>query len=90
MVIFQDSHRFELTVEAHDARWVARLHEWVPGRLQPTLHVWREFASHQDAVEALGRKWARLFPEDEPLQWREPQPPDPPPPLKRRRSPSAS
>jgi hypothetical protein len=72
MVIFHEARRFELTVEKHDEEWVARLHECVPGRLLPTLHVLRAFETRLQAIEALRRKWHVLFPEEVPLVWREP------------------
>ncbi len=71
MVIFHDDRRFELTAEAHYDTWVARLWEWVPGRLWPNLHLLRAFATRQEAIDALRRKWRVLFPDAEPLEWRE-------------------
>ncbi len=88
MVIFQDSHRFELTVEAGDGDWVARLYEWVPGRLQSTVHLLRSFEARADAIEALGRKWQILFPQAEPLDWREAVIQSSPPPSRSRRRPT--
>jgi hypothetical protein len=72
MVIFHDSRRFELTVAAHYDEWVARLEECVPGRLIPTQHLLRAFDTRQEAITALVRKWHLLFPDAEPLVWREP------------------
>jgi hypothetical protein len=72
MVIFHEARRFELTVEKHGEEWVARLYECVPGRLFPTLHMLRAFATRPQAIEALRRKWRVLFPEEAPLVWREP------------------
>jgi hypothetical protein len=72
MVIFHDLQRFELTVDAHDDEWVARLVEWVPGRLLPTQHLLRAFDTRQEAITALVRKWRVLFPDAAPLIWREP------------------
>ena len=72
MIMFRDTHRFELTVEPHYDTWVARLQEWVPGRLRPTPHLLRSFDTRQDAIDALLRKWRVLFPDAEPLTWREP------------------
>ena len=79
MVIFQDARRYELTVEAHYGTWVARLQGWVPGRLWPTLYLLRDFSTRQEAIDALIRKWHTLFPEAEPLIWREPSRPPMPP-----------
>ena len=91
MVIFQNTHRFELTVEANDDEWVARLQEWVPGRLPLTCHLLRRFDTRAEAIEALRRKWRILCPEAEPLEWRDPVVPAPPPQLhSRRRSTSSS
>lgn len=72
MVIFHEARRFELTVEKHDEEWVARLYEFVPGRLLSTLHLIRAFETRPQAIEALRRKWHVLFPEEAPLVWREP------------------
>ena len=72
MVIFCEARRFELTIEGHGEAWVARLYEFVPGRLFPTLHVMRTFDTRPQAIEALRRKWHVLFPEEAPLVWREP------------------
>ena len=72
MVVFHESRRFELTVTAHYEEWVARLLECVPGRLLPTQHLLRAFDTRQEAINALLRKWRVLFPDAEPLLWREP------------------
>lgn len=71
MVIIEDNHRFELSVEESYGEWVATLREYVPGRLYPTVHVLRAFANRASAIEALCRKWRVLFPEQAPLVWRE-------------------
>ncbi len=85
MVVLHDSRRFELTVVAEDEVWVARLNEWVPGRLWPTKHVLRAFESHDDAIDALARKWRILFPDGPALEWREPTVRQPPQLPRRRR-----
>jgi hypothetical protein len=87
MVIFHDSRRFELTVDTHDDEWVAHLLEFVPGRLLPTQHVLRSFATRQEAIEALVRKWHVLFPAEAPLVWREPMDVQLQRPVKKRRRP---
>jgi hypothetical protein len=89
MIIFHETHRFELTVEPHYDAWVARLQEWAPGRLRPTPHLLRNFNTRQDAVDALLRKWRVLFPDEEPLTWREPVVTSNRPPSHRRRHPSS-
>jgi hypothetical protein len=71
MVIIKDKHRFELSVNESYGEWVAELSEYVPGRLYPTVHVLRAFASRESAIESLRRKWGVLFPELNPLGWRE-------------------
>lgn len=71
MVVLRDARRFELTVMREDDTWVARLHEWVPGRLRPTTHVLRALDSRQQAIDALLHKWRILFPDEPPLEWRE-------------------
>lgn len=72
MVIFKDTHRFEITVNDVAGEWRATLREFIPGRLYPTEHLLRSFASRQAAIEALVRKWQVLFPEEAPLAWHEP------------------
>ena len=90
MIIFHDTHRFELTVEPHDDdTWTARLQEWVPGRLRPTPHLLRSFDTRQDAIDALLRKWRVLFPDHELLTWREPVVKSSRPPARRRRRPAS-
>jgi hypothetical protein len=71
MVVYRDARRFELTVIYEEDVWVARLNEWVPGRLWPTRHVLRAFAAHQQAIDALVRKWHILFPDEPELVWRD-------------------
>jgi hypothetical protein len=71
MVVLRDTRRFELTVVSEKGVWVARLNEWVPGRLWPTRHVLRDFDSRQEAIDALVRKWRILFPDEPELEWRE-------------------
>jgi hypothetical protein len=85
MVIFQDDRRLELTVEACDDTWCATFLGFVSGRLVSTLYLHGTFATRQDAIDALVRKWCLLFPEASPLVWH--APPIPPPssrPLKPR------
>jgi hypothetical protein len=77
MVILKDTRRFELTVDAHYGEWVAKLQEFVPGRLFPTQHLLRAFDTRQAAIDALAHKWRVLFPDDAPLVWHDP-PPIPP------------
>lgn len=85
MVVLRDTRRFELTVVWQEDVWIARLQEWVPGRLRPTQHVLRAFASRQEAIDALVRKWRLLFPDESELQWREPNIRQQPQLLRRRR-----
>ena len=53
MIIFRDTRRFELTLEDHDGTWVAKLQAFVPGRLYPTSYLLRQFATRQEAIDAL-------------------------------------
>ena len=88
MVVFRDTRRFELTVARKSDVWIARLHEWVPGRLQPTPHIVREFETRQEAVDALSRKWRVLFPDEPELAWRDAVIQQPPQLPRRRRRPT--
>lgn len=72
MVLFKDRRRFELTVDEFEGEWRAALREFVPGRLYPTQHLLRTFATRQAAITALGRKWRLLFPDDAALAWHDP------------------
>lgn len=72
MVIIKDKHRFELSVDESYGEWLATLREYVPGRLYPTVHVLSSFVSRESAIESLRRKWRVLFPEQSPLDWRDP------------------
>jgi hypothetical protein len=67
MVIVQDTRRFEATVDELYGEWLAKLEEHVPGRLLPTSHLLRTFATRQDAIAAVVRKWRVLFPGAPPL-----------------------
>ena len=72
MVIVRDTRRFELTLEDHNGVWVAKLQAFVPGRLYPTSYLLRQFATRQEAIEALARKWHILFPDEAALVWHDP------------------
>jgi hypothetical protein len=72
MVIFQGVRRFEITVSEDDGEWCVKFCEYVPGRYVPTLHLLRRCASRHAAVEAAGRKWRLLFPDEAALVWHEP------------------
>jgi hypothetical protein len=72
MVIIQDKHRFELSVNEFYGEWLAVLREYIPGRFYPTVHVLRTLPSRETAIASLCRKWRVLFPEQSPLVWREP------------------
>ncbi len=69
MVIFRDSRRFELTLEDHNGTWSAKLQAFVPGRLYPTSYLLQRFATRQEAIDALVRKWHVLFPDEAALEW---------------------
>ena len=85
MVIFQGERRFELTIEEAYGAWVARFLGYMQGRLIPTPYLLRTFATRQEAIAALERKWRLLFPDAAALVWREPSLPP-----ARRQSPSRS
>jgi hypothetical protein len=73
MVIVRDTRRFELTLEEHhDGTWVAKLQAFVPGRLYPTSYLQQQFATRQEAIAALVRKWHVLFPDEATLVWHDP------------------
>ncbi len=72
MVIFRDTRRFELTITEYDGYWLAKLQAFVPGRLYPISYLMREVSTREAAMTALIRVWQRLFPAEEPLQWRDP------------------
>jgi hypothetical protein len=72
MVIEKGSRRFEMTVDEDDGEWVVKCYEYVSGRLLPTLHLLRRCTSQQAAIDAVVRKWGRLFPDEAALVWREP------------------
>ena len=75
MVIVRDTRRFEVTVDEQYGEWVAKLQECVAGRLSPTLHLLRTFATRQEAINALVRKWQVLFPDGPSLVWHDPPTP---------------
>jgi len=87
MVIFRDTRRFELTIEDHDDTWVAKLQAFVPDRLYPTSYLLQSFATRQQAIAALVRKWHTLFPDEAALVWHDPVPLSPPSQPRRPRRP---
>lgn len=72
MVIFQGNRRFELTIEEAYEAWVARFLGYMQGHLVPTQYLLRTFATRQEAIAALERKWRLLLPDTAALVWREP------------------
>ena len=78
MIIFRDTRRFELTLEDHNGTWVTKLQAFVPGRLYPTSYLLQQFATRQEAIDALVRKWHILFPDEASLVWHDPVPMSPP------------
>jgi hypothetical protein len=72
MVILKGPRRFEMTVDEDDGEWEVKCYEYVLGRLLPTLHLLRRCMSRQAAIDAVVRKWGRLFPDEAALVWREP------------------
>lgn len=72
MILLRDTHRYELTIEAFGDVWVAKIFGFVPGRLMPTLYLLQQYDTRQEAIAALLRKWRLLFPDEDPLAWREP------------------
>ena len=87
MVLFRDTRRFEITVEEHYSLWVAKLQAFVPDRLYPTLYLLHQCATRQAAIEALQRKWRRLFPDEDAFVWHDPVPLASPSPSYRPRHP---
>ncbi|MGE3537638.1 MAG: hypothetical protein AB7N91_09395 [Candidatus Tectimicrobiota bacterium] len=73
MVIFRDTHRFEMTITAQGNAWLVKMLAFVPDRLYPTVYLMREVSTREEAILAMRRAWQRMFPEDEPLSWRDPE-----------------
>jgi len=72
MIVVRDTQRYEFTVEAFGDVWVAKMFGFVPGRLMPTHYLLRQCDSREQAIAAIRRKWHMLFPDEQPLVWREP------------------
>ena len=72
MVLLRDTRRFEITVEEQAGLWVAKLQAFVPDRLYPTLYLLQTWATQQEAIAALRRKWHILFPDEDALTWHDP------------------
>ena len=87
MVIFRDTRRFELTLEDYHGTWVAKLQAFVPDRLYPTSYLLQQFATRQEAIAALVRKWHTLFPDEAALVWHDPVTASSPNPPRRPRRP---
>jgi hypothetical protein len=74
MVLFRDTRRFEITIEEQAGLWVAKLQAFVPDRLYSTLYLLQTWATRQEAIEAVTRKWRILFPDEEAFTWHDPVP----------------
>jgi hypothetical protein len=74
MVLFRDTRRFEITIEEQTGLWVAKLQAFIPDRLYPTLYLLQTWATRQEAIEAVQRKWRILFPDEEAFTWHDPAP----------------
>jgi hypothetical protein len=72
MVLFRDTRRFEITIEEQAGLWVAKLQAFVPDRLYSTLYLLQTWATRQEAIEAVTRKWRILFPDEEAFTWHDP------------------
>jgi hypothetical protein len=74
MVLLRDTRRFEITIEEQTGLWVAKLQAFVPDRLYPTLYLLQTWATRQEAIAAVTRKWRILFPDEETFTWHDPVP----------------
>ena len=74
MVLLRDTRRFEITIEERTGQWVAKLQAFVPDRLYPTVYLLQTWATRQEAIAAVQRKWHILFPDEEVFTWHDPGP----------------
>ena len=71
MVICKEESEFDVSIREVDGEWEGHIIEHNVGRLTPTLHLRHSWISAEAAIEGIRRRWQRLFPDEEPPDFRE-------------------
>ena len=71
MVICKEESEFDVSIREVDGEWEGHIIEHNVGRLTPTLHLRHSWTSAEAAIEGIRRRWQRLFPDEEPPDFRE-------------------
>lgn len=71
MVIVKGESEFDVSIRAVEGEWEGHIIEHNIGRLIPTLHLRHSWISAEAALEGIRRRWQRLFPDDEPPDFRD-------------------
>jgi hypothetical protein len=71
MVIIKGESEFDVSIRAVDGEWEGQIIEYNIGRLTPTLHLRHSWTSAEAACAGLRRRWQRLFPDEEPPDFRD-------------------
>jgi hypothetical protein len=71
MVIVKGESEFDVSVREVDGEWEGQIIEYNIGRLTPTLHLRHRWTSTEAALAGLRRRWQRLFPDEDPPDFRE-------------------
>jgi hypothetical protein len=72
MLISKGDSEFEISIRATDeGEWEGRIIEYNLSRVLPTPHLHHSWTSLEAALAGVTRRWQRLFPEEEPPDFRD-------------------
>ncbi len=72
MLLAKGNSEFEICICATDeGEWEGRIVEYNISRVTPTTHMRHSWVSLEAALSGVTRRWARLFPEEKPPDFRE-------------------
>ena len=72
MLISKGDSEFEISIRATDeGEWEGRIIEYNLSRVLPTPHLHHSWISLEAALAGVTRRWQRLFPEEEPPDFRD-------------------
>ena len=72
MLIPKGDSEFEISIRTTDeGEWEGRIIEFNLSRVLPTPHLHHSWISLEAALAGITRRWQRLFPEEEPPDFRD-------------------
>ena len=72
MLISKGDSEFEISIRATDeGEWEGRIIEYNLSRVLPTPHLHHSWTSLEAALAGVTRRWQRLFPEEDPPDFRD-------------------